>query len=529
MESIMIFLAYATYMNFLVFQMNVKSAILNGKLKEEVYVKQPLGNESSEFPYYVCKLDKALYGLKQAPKVCSLVKAPMDSPNNLGPDLAGKPANPKESHLIVVKRIFKYLKGTLSIGMWYPKCFGFDLNGYSDYVGCNMDRKSTLAFGSSGAVARRAVDELMDFSAEKKVPKYIKFFILQQIIEARRFANLMREKAQTSKRAKNNNLIGLNKLIVEAEEDINVMEGHAQIMKAYASVHVRREFRVFGILCLCTLVSQLTRIGRSIRLASDINRVSVQVQNVVNQRALFIKEHDSLGVRPVPAKLAEFLKEIQMKDIETVAKLQILEREIELNAGINDFEAHRLLFVMMPSEFLLARLTELADSSMNLNKNHRLIAKLEALGERGDAVRSLDHMREIVACDSAKLGVLEQLLDGTHVAICLKDGYVADMEEKDKDLIGKWVFGFGVKFHLKWHDNVIQFSVGMVLLVYECCSDGGELIVFTDSPRPQDRIEVWFVQNLREKKLWYECSGCLNLSTDMLSTALVDAILDLQQ
>ncbi|GJU10635.1 retrovirus-related pol polyprotein from transposon TNT 1-94 [Tanacetum coccineum] len=68
MKAIMIFLAFATYMNFKVYQMDVKSAFLNGKLKEEVYVKQPLGFESSEFLDYVCKLDKALYGLKQAPK-----------------------------------------------------------------------------------------------------------------------------------------------------------------------------------------------------------------------------------------------------------------------------------------------------------------------------------------------------------------------------------------------------------------------------------------------------------------------------
>ncbi|GJY42580.1 hypothetical protein Tco_0430793 [Tanacetum coccineum] len=55
-------------------------------------------------------------------------------------------ANPKESHLIIVKRIFKYLKGTPSLGLWYPKCLGFDLKGYSDsdYARCNMDRKSTL-------------------------------------------------------------------------------------------------------------------------------------------------------------------------------------------------------------------------------------------------------------------------------------------------------------------------------------------------------------------------------------------------
>ncbi|GKB10652.1 retrovirus-related pol polyprotein from transposon TNT 1-94 [Tanacetum coccineum] len=226
-------------MNFIVHQMNVKSAFLNGKLKEEVYVKQPPGFESNEFPNHVCKLDKALYGLKQAPRAWyetlstfltehkfvrgkidntlfvyktqtdvilikqsergisinqekyvkdllkkydingSSVKTPMVPPNNLGPDLNGKAvnetqyrgmigslmyltasrpdiqfstclcaryqANPKESHLIVVKRIFRYLKGTPSLGLWYLKCSGFDLKGYSDsdYVGCNMDRKST--------------------------------------------------------------------------------------------------------------------------------------------------------------------------------------------------------------------------------------------------------------------------------------------------------------------------------------------------------------------------------------------------
>nr|GEY53630.1 retrovirus-related Pol polyprotein from transposon TNT 1-94 [Tanacetum cinerariifolium] len=68
MEAIRIFLAFATYINFTVFQMDVKSAFLNGKLKEKVYVKQPLGFESSKFPDYV-------------------LKTPMVPPNNPGPDL----------------------------------------------------------------------------------------------------------------------------------------------------------------------------------------------------------------------------------------------------------------------------------------------------------------------------------------------------------------------------------------------------------------------------------------------------------
>ncbi|GJS01107.1 retrovirus-related pol polyprotein from transposon TNT 1-94 [Tanacetum coccineum] len=111
----------------------------------------------------------------------SSVKTLMVPPNNLGPDITGKSvnetqyrgkigslmyltasrldiqfstclcaryqANPKKSHLIAVKRIFRYLKGTLSLGLWYPKCLGFDLKGYSnsDYAGCNMDTKNTSA------------------------------------------------------------------------------------------------------------------------------------------------------------------------------------------------------------------------------------------------------------------------------------------------------------------------------------------------------------------------------------------------
>ncbi|GJW29518.1 retrovirus-related pol polyprotein from transposon TNT 1-94 [Tanacetum coccineum] len=71
-------LAFSTYMNFKVYQMDVKSVFLNGKLKE-VYVKQPPSFESSEFPNHVCKLEKALYGLKQAPRACPMCKMSVKS------------------------------------------------------------------------------------------------------------------------------------------------------------------------------------------------------------------------------------------------------------------------------------------------------------------------------------------------------------------------------------------------------------------------------------------------------------------
>jgi hypothetical protein len=68
LESIRILLAYATYHGFKLYQMNVKSAFLNGPIKEEVYIEQPPGFEDSEYPNHVYKLSRALYRLKQAPR-----------------------------------------------------------------------------------------------------------------------------------------------------------------------------------------------------------------------------------------------------------------------------------------------------------------------------------------------------------------------------------------------------------------------------------------------------------------------------
>nr|GEX57965.1 hypothetical protein [Tanacetum cinerariifolium] len=66
LEAIRIFLAYATHKNMVVYQMDVKTAFLNGNLREEVYVSQPDGFVDQDNPNHVYKLKKALYGLKHA-------------------------------------------------------------------------------------------------------------------------------------------------------------------------------------------------------------------------------------------------------------------------------------------------------------------------------------------------------------------------------------------------------------------------------------------------------------------------------
>ncbi|GJX07172.1 hypothetical protein Tco_0195104 [Tanacetum coccineum] len=73
-------------------------------------------------------------------------------------------ANPNEHHVSVVKRIFRYFKGTINLGLWYSKDSGFDLTAYSDadHAGCHLDRKST-----SGSVQFLG-DKLVCWSSKKQ-------------------------------------------------------------------------------------------------------------------------------------------------------------------------------------------------------------------------------------------------------------------------------------------------------------------------------------------------------------------------
>ncbi|GJV14420.1 retrovirus-related pol polyprotein from transposon TNT 1-94 [Tanacetum coccineum] len=167
-EAIRIFVANAANKNITIFQMDVKMAFLNDKLKEEVYVSQLEGFVDQDNPLHVYKLKKALYGLKQAPRAwydmlsSFLISqhfskdTPMVEKNKLDEDLQGTPvdatlyrgvigslmyltysrpdltyavglcawyqAKPTEKHLNAVKRIFRCLKGTINMGLcWSSK------------------------------------------------------------------------------------------------------------------------------------------------------------------------------------------------------------------------------------------------------------------------------------------------------------------------------------------------------------------------------------------------------------------------
>ncbi|GJV40022.1 retrovirus-related pol polyprotein from transposon TNT 1-94 [Tanacetum coccineum] len=176
LEAVRMFIAFAAHMNITIFQMDVKTTFLNGPLKEEVYVSQPEGFIASEFPNHAYRLKKALYGLKQAPRAWydKLSSFLIEHGFNKGtptdqttyrrmigglmyltasrPDIAFATfvcaryqARPTVKHLKEVKRIFRYLRQSYNMGLWYPKDSGFELIAYSDadHAGCKDDCKST--------------------------------------------------------------------------------------------------------------------------------------------------------------------------------------------------------------------------------------------------------------------------------------------------------------------------------------------------------------------------------------------------
>nr|GEV98690.1 hypothetical protein [Tanacetum cinerariifolium] len=187
-KAIRLFLAYASFKDFVVYQMDVKSAFLYGCIEEEVYVCQPPGFEDPNFPNIVYKelcteFKKIMHKKYKMSSMGELIfflasthmetKIPLLKDANsvevdvhlyrsmIGslmyltssrPDImfaicacAKFQVNPKISHLYAVKRIFRYLKGQLKLGLWYPKDSPFDLVAYtnSDYVGSSLNKKST--------------------------------------------------------------------------------------------------------------------------------------------------------------------------------------------------------------------------------------------------------------------------------------------------------------------------------------------------------------------------------------------------
>nr|GEV35586.1 retrovirus-related Pol polyprotein from transposon TNT 1-94 [Tanacetum cinerariifolium] len=148
-ETIHVFIANVAHNSMTIYQMDVKTAFLNGKLKEEVYVSQPEGFLDHDNPSYVYKLKKALYGLKQAPRVWYDMMSSFlisqhfsKEKNKLDEDLQGKQVDATLYHGMIGSLM--YLTSN-RLDLIYAVCLcaryqdtGISLTAYadSDYVGC---------------------------------------------------------------------------------------------------------------------------------------------------------------------------------------------------------------------------------------------------------------------------------------------------------------------------------------------------------------------------------------------------------
>ncbi|GJU26051.1 retrovirus-related pol polyprotein from transposon TNT 1-94 [Tanacetum coccineum] len=176
LKAVRIFVAYAAHKNFPIYQMDVKMAFMNGPLKEEVFVRQSDGFVDPDFPNHVYRLKKALYGLKQAPRAWSTKPVFSTRFAKLMKDnfemsmigemkfFLGLQARPTEKYLKEVKKIFRYLRQTINMGLWYSKDSRFKLIAYSDayHAGCNDDCKS-----KSGGIQFLG-DKLVSWSSKKQ-------------------------------------------------------------------------------------------------------------------------------------------------------------------------------------------------------------------------------------------------------------------------------------------------------------------------------------------------------------------------
>ncbi|GKA24667.1 putative ribonuclease H-like domain-containing protein [Tanacetum coccineum] len=191
--AIRLFLAFASFMGFTVYQMDVKSAFLYGNITEEVYVQETLGfRRSISYTTKVFTSVKALLAYIK-PQEHELLSSftPIEAHKSLGKDEEGEEVDvhlyrsmigclmyltasrpdimfavclcarfqvtPKVSHIHAVKRIFRYLKHQPKLGLWYPKDSPFHLEAFSDsdYAGDNHDRRSTS--GGCQYLGRRLV------------------------------------------------------------------------------------------------------------------------------------------------------------------------------------------------------------------------------------------------------------------------------------------------------------------------------------------------------------------------------------
>nr|GEU42612.1 hypothetical protein [Tanacetum cinerariifolium] len=230
--------------------------------------------------------------------------------------------------------------------------------------------------GTTNVIARRAIDEIAEFNEETETPKYMKVFILQEIAEARRFIRVQREEAQS------------------VANDVTFL--------FYIMLWLLEASNVSVFMCTGLLRSRVAEYGA--------------------RYAQFVAVHTTYTLEMEPIVKHDW--SITLATSLCAALFGIFKDKMKYVFGRSCGEDDS--FAKLMHDLCLAL-------RISLSKKRRLVAELEALGEREGAAKPLKHMRYIFACDDVTLGELETLLAHAQVGVSLKVGYVADMEENNND------------------------------------------------------------------------------------------------
>ncbi|GJY45185.1 hypothetical protein Tco_0433398 [Tanacetum coccineum] len=304
-------------------------------------------------------------------------------------------------------------------------------------------------------------------------------------------------------RVKDAKLMGLNDLIAQAEEEIEMKE--AQIV-LFIVVVVASGFVCFRwdlgkgvtnwlVLTLITLAVmsfefscgslKLSEVAESPRLEDKMRYIfgrsrgedelmarlmrdlCLSLRVTLSNKQRLVAELEVVREVEGVVKYLEHMRVIVARDVVTLGELETYVANSLTVIGSGLFEIYiytiSLKLLSMAALYILDKLAEVANSSrlqdkmkavfvqargadesfialirdlcsalrVSIAKNQRLIAELEALGQPAEASKPLDYMKEMVVRDFVTLGVLEQLLAGTHVGMRLKASYVAAMEETE--------------------------------------------------------------------------------------------------
>ncbi|GKC65309.1 hypothetical protein Tco_1097907 [Tanacetum coccineum] len=293
--------------------------------------------------------------------------------------------------------------------------------------------------GPANIIARRVTDDLIAFSGETAPRRYMKLFLTQKLAESHRFVNRMRDEANTirecvaqlttivaelqvmsdqdevhdsllaakdAKRSKESKLVALNDVIAKALEDIDTQETNVEILddENDGAVPILSWIWVNLDCSWCLQVMSIWTWSPANGLAVV---KSIWTWSPANGLAMVMSIWTWIPANGL-AVLVEFADSSRLQDKMKVVFVQARGAD----------------------ESFIALMRDLCSAlRVSITKNRRLIAELEALGQRGEALKPLDYMKEMVGRDSATLGVLEQLLAGTHVGMRLKASYISEMEE----------------------------------------------------------------------------------------------------